>query len=179
MPRVGLIVAKPTISDANLVQDRELRMNLSRWAPTVHRLVKERIAALVEASTWSHPLETHVEYAQRVLAHGQYPLPEWACVYDDLTSNRGYDYISTGYPLEGDGAARIEFVGLYPDLDDLGRLRKAEIHCPAWLVTDPDGESRFRQQTAEMVAAAVAAEAETRTRIDSAMEAMRREAQET
>lgn len=171
-----MALTKPTISDADLVRDRELRMNLSQWAPTVHRLVKERIAALVEASTWNHPLETHVEYAERVLARGQYPFPEWACVYDDLTSNRGYDYISMGYPLEGDGAARVEFVGLYPDPVDLGRLRKAEIHCPAWLITDPDGESRFRQQTAEMVAAAAADEAKMRACIDSAM-AMRREAQ--
>jgi hypothetical protein len=144
---------QPTMSA--LLAHRELTYELSQWAPTVHRLVRERIAALMDAyGPRDHPLETAEEYAMRVLAHGQYPFPEGACIYDDLNCNTGYDHIEVGYgvpPL--DGEARITYSGSYPKWAPDGEsytTERAKIHCPAWLITDPDGITRFQQQTVEM-----------------------------
>jgi hypothetical protein len=140
---------------------RDLASDLSQWAPTVHRLVRERIAALVEANgRYEHPLETAEQYAERVLAKGQYPFPAGVSIYENLNDNTGYDHIDIGYGLEGDGELRITFTGWYPhwslandeaEEEDYER-RSASIHCPGWLVTDPDGVDRYRKQTQEMVA---------------------------
>lgn len=132
--------------------------DLHQWAPTVHRLVRERIAALMEAyGPHDHPLETPEEHAARVLAYGQKPFPSGASIYENLNDNRGYDHIEVGYGIEGqgDGELRITFTGWYPhwavDGESYER-RFAEIHCPGWLVTEPDGIDRYRAQTEQMAA---------------------------
>jgi hypothetical protein len=143
---------QPTMSA--LLAHRELTYELSQWAPTVHRLVRERIAALMDAyGPRDHPLERAEEYAQRVLAGGQYPFPEGTCLYDDLNCNTGYDHIEVGYGVPEDGQARITYSGSYPKWAPDGESytrEQAEIHCPAWLITDPDAITKFQQQTTEM-----------------------------
>lgn len=142
-----------------LLAHRELNYALSQWAPTVHRLVRERITALMDANgRWEHPLETAEEYAMRVLAHGQSPFPQGVCLYDDDNgnSNIAYEHIDIGYGLTEDGGTRITFTGWYPHWAADGQSyerRSATIHCPGWLVTDPDGLARFRRQTDEMAEA--------------------------
>ncbi len=152
---------------------------LHQWAPTVHRLVRDRIAALMEAyGQHDHPLETPEEHAARVLAHGQSPFPAGVSIYENLNDNCGYDHIDIGYGLEGDGELRITFTGWYPhwslandeaeDEDEDYERRSASIHCPGWLVTEPDGIDRYRAQTDEM-AAAVRREVEAESAAISAL----------
>jgi hypothetical protein len=136
---------------------RELADGLSQWAPTGHRLVRERVATLAEAfGPYRHPLETAEDHAARVLAAGQYPFPVGQCLYDDLNNNTGYDHIDVGYGTSEDGGTRITFTGWYPHWAPDGESyerRKATIHCPGWLVTDPDGVERYRRQTVDMAEA--------------------------
>jgi hypothetical protein len=136
---------------------RDLAADLSQWAPTTHELVCERIAALVEANgPWEHPLETAEEFAGRVLAEGQYPFPVGGCLYDDLNNNTAYEHVEVNYALAGDGYALITYSGWYPKWAADGESYErctARIHCPAWLVTEPDGVARYRRQTEEMIAA--------------------------
>jgi hypothetical protein len=143
----------PTL--AALVAHRDLTHDLAQWAPTVHSLVRERVAALAAASgPFDHPTETRVEFAERVLAQGQYPFPAGVSVYDNLNSNITYEHVEVGYGLAGDGEARITFTGTYPvfgdDRSDMDR-RTASISCPGWLVSEPNGVDRFAAQTADMV----------------------------
>lgn len=150
LDRTGL--PQPTMPA--LLAHRELTYELSQWAPTVHQLVRERIRALMDAhGPYSHPLETAEQYAERVLAGGQYPFPPDTCLYDDLNSNTGYDHIEVGYGVAEDGGTRITYSGSWPKWapDGESYTREwAEIHCPAWLISDPDGITKFQQQTAEM-----------------------------
>lgn len=145
----------PLIDAAVLATHREVRMDLSMWAPTVHELVCERIAALVEANgTFNHPTETAEEYAQRVLACNQRPFPPGTSIYDDLNNNRGYDWVQMGYGVGGEGG-RVEFTGWWPEFHEGSRgfdINLVSIHCPAWVVSGPDGVDRFRAETAEMCA---------------------------
>lgn len=152
----------PTPSLAALRAHKALMDELHQWAPTVHRLVRERIAALMEAyGPHDHPLETPEEHAARVLAHGQNPFPAGVSIYENLNDNRGYDHIGIGYGMDGDGELRITFTGWYPHWvvvnDDTGEdayeRRAASIHCPGWLVTEPDGIDRYRAQTEQMATA--------------------------
>jgi hypothetical protein len=135
---------------------RELNYVLSQWAPTVHRLVRERIAALMEAyGRYENQMETAEEYAMRVLAKGQIPFPQGVCLYDEDSgnSNIAYEHINIGYGLAEDGGTRITFTGWYPHWAADGQSyerRSATVHCPGWLVTDATGIDRFRQQTADM-----------------------------
>lgn len=133
---------------------REVTSDLSQWTPRVHELVRERIAALADAfGPYRHPLETAEEHAERVLAKGQYPFPVGACLYDDLNNNTAYDHIDVGYGGTEDEGIRITFTGWYPHWAPDGQSyerRRAKIHCPGWLVTDPDGVERYRRQTADM-----------------------------
>ena len=135
---------------------KALTDDLHQWAPTVHRLVRERITVLLEAyGEFNHPLETAEEHAARVLARCQNPFPPGVSIYENLNDNRGYDHIEIGYGLEGDGDLRITFAGWYPHWAADGESyerRFAEIHCPGWLVTEPDGVDRYRAQTEEMAA---------------------------
>ncbi len=135
---------------------KALMDDLGQWAPTVHRLVRERIAALMEAyGPFDHPLETAEEHAARVLAHGQSPFPSGVSIYENLDDNRGYDHIEVGYGMDGDGELRITYSGWYPEWATDGESYQrgwATIHCPGWLVTEPDGIARYRAQTEQMAA---------------------------
>lgn len=150
---------------------------LSQWTPTVHRLVRDRIAALMEAhGPYEHPLETAEQYAQRVLAGGQRPFPTGECLYDNLNNNTGYEHIRVGYGLAGEGELRITYTGWYPHWAEDGESydrRVAEIHCPGWLVTDPDGEDRYRAQTAELAEAVRQKVAAERAAIDALLDDLR------
>lgn len=154
---------------------RDLSSDLSQWAPTVHELVRERITALAEAyGPRNHPTETDEEYAERVLARGQYPFPVGTCLYDDLNSNIAYEHIEVGYDMGDEGGARIAYAGWYPqwapDRESYER-RRAQIYCPAWLVTEPDGVERYRRQTAEMVAAVHQERADLDAKLDARLRA--------
>lgn len=147
----------PRISPDALRVYQLLTDNLSQWSPTVHELVRERIAALVEANgPWDHPLETAEGFAARVLAHGQHPFPVGECLYDDLDNNTAYEHVEVGYGTSEAGGFRIEFSGWYPhwaaDREDYEH-RTARIHCPGWLVADPGGVERFRRETQTMAEA--------------------------
>ncbi len=148
----------PTPSLDALRAHKSLVDNLHQWAPTVHRLVRERIAVLMEAyGPHDHPLETPEEYAARVLAHGQKPFPAGESIYENLNDNHGYDHIGIGYGIQsdGDGELQITFTGWYPHWAADGESYEryfAEIHCPGWLVTEPDGIDRYRAQTEQMAA---------------------------
>lgn len=135
---------------------KALTDDLHQWAPTVHRLVRDRIAALIQAyGPHDHPLETPEEHAARVLAHGQSPFPAGVSLYENLNDNRGYDHIDIGYGMDGDGELRITYSGWYPEWAADGesyQRRWATIHCPGWLVTEPDGIDRYCAQTEDMVA---------------------------
>lgn len=160
------------ITTARLAEYRSLTSEMHQWAATVHQLVRERIALLDAAyGGFNHPTESRAQHAERVLAKGQVPFPVGQCVYDDLNSNRGYEHVEVEYGTPDDGGARITYTGWYPKWADdhmsYERL-SAEIHAPSWLLTEPDGEDRFRDQTAAMVAA-VRAE---RAREDQALEAL-------
>jgi len=151
----------PRISLTTMQAYRDTYQQLAQWAPTVHQLVQERIAALMEAhGPYNHPLETTRQYTERVLAHGQHPFPPGASLYDNLSCNTGFEHISVGYGLAEDGEIRITYTGRHPEWAADGEsyeLRTASVHCPGWLVSEPDGVERYRQQTAEM---AVAVQAE-------------------
>lgn len=168
-------MTRPTA--AALQQHRELTATLHEFAPTVHRLVRERIALLDEAyGEFNHPTETRREHAERVLARGQHPFPVGECLYDDLNNNTAYDHVAVGYGLREDGGGRITFTGWYPEWAADGESyerRPVSIHCSAWVVTDPDGEQRFRGQTAEMVTAVRAERAETDAAIAALIEQAR------
>ncbi|MEU3452290.1 hypothetical protein ABZ671_01580 [Micromonospora sp. NPDC006766] len=157
---------------------RDLAGDLSQWAPTVHRLVRERIAALMEANgRWEHPTETAEEYAQRVLAHGQFPFPQGVCLYDDdnHNSNISYEHIDVGYGVTGDEVTRITYTGWYPHWKCDGQSyerRTATIHCPGWLVTDLDGVDRFRRQTADMCEAVRRERADEDARISALIDSL-------
>lgn len=139
---------------------RDTASLLSQWAPTVHRLVRDRITALAEADGREDTgTETAEQFAARVHAHGQNPFPEGTCIYDDTgydaNVNIGYDHISVGYGHGDDGPLRVTYTGRYPVWSADGEsyvMRTAEIHCPGWLVTDPDGVDRYRRQTQRMAA---------------------------
>lgn len=122
---------------------------LHQWAGTAHRLVWERIEALTAADPdFAHPLETAQQHAARVYAGGQEPFPRGVGIHENLNDNRGYDHVWIGY-------GRIHYGGHYPEWNADGTdytTRWAEIDVPVWLVTDPDGPIRYRQETAEMVA---------------------------
>src|SRR5262245_31683275 len=91
---------------------RDLASDLSQWTPTVHRLVRERVAALIEANgRYEHPLETAEQYAERVLAHGQYPFPAGQCIYNDLNNNSWYDHVGINYGAPDEGGTRITYTG--------------------------------------------------------------------
>ncbi len=163
---------------AALIAYRDLANELSQWAPTVHRLVCERIAALAEANgPWEHQTETARGYAERVLARGQYPFPAGECLYDDLNNNTGYEHIEVGYGLDGEGGARITYSGWYPQWASDGESYTrgtARIYCPAWLIAEPDGEERYRQETAEMVAAVHQKRADEDAKLDAMMDDLRK-----
>ncbi len=148
----------PTPPIEALRAHKALMDDLHQWAPTVHRLVRKRIAALTEAyGPHNHPLETPEEHAARVLAHGQNPFPADASIYENPNGNRGYEHIEVGYGIQsdGDGELRIWFTGWYPRWTADGESYErcfAEIHCPSWLVTEPDGIDRYRAQTDQMAA---------------------------
>lgn len=168
---------RPTIEA--LRAHRELTSVLHEWAPTVHRLVRERLALLEEAyGSYNHPLETLSEFTERVLAQGQYPFPVGECLFDDLNNNTSYELVEVGYALPEDGEALITYTGWYPrwapDYESYEH-RHATIHCPSWVVTDPDGEQRFRDRTAEMVTAVKAEREQQRARIDDLIEQALRE----
>lgn len=150
---------------------RDIASQLSQWAPTVHQLVQERIAALVDAyGPYDHPLETAQQYAERVLAHGQYPFPPGTSLYDDLNINTGYNHINVGYGLPGEDGSRITYTGQYPEWADDGgscKMRTVRIHCPGWLVSEPDGVERYRQQTVGMAEAIRAERAQLAAQIEA------------
>jgi hypothetical protein len=150
--------------------------DLHQWAPTVHQLVKERIAALVAAYGPYDALdETAEEYAARVFAGGQRPFPAGVSIYENLNDNRGYDHVAVRLGLPDESGLRITYTGWYPRWvivnddteEEAYERRPVEIHVPAWLVTDPDGVEKYRQETDAMAAAVRAAEA----RLDDAIEA--------
>ncbi|MER7331745.1 MULTISPECIES: hypothetical protein [unclassified Micromonospora] len=163
---------------------RELTYALSQWAPTVHRLVRERIAALMEAyGRYEHPLETAEEYAMRVLAKGQIPFPQGVCLYDDDSgnSNIAYEHVDVGHGLTEDGGTRITYTGWYPHWAPDGQAyerRLATIHCPGWLVTDPSGVDRFRQQTTDMCEVVRQERAANAARISALVDALLADAKE-
>lgn len=164
----------PQIDAAVLAAHHAVYTELSQWMPTVHRLVCERVAALVEANgDYEHPLETAVEYAQRVLANGQQPFPPGVSIYDELASNRGYDWVTVGYGTAEDGGERVTFSGLYFEITDGRRVvpHPAEVHCPSWVISDPDGIARFEAQTEQMCAQVRADREEFHARISRAADA--------
>ncbi len=174
----GIDLPQPTAEA--LTAYRDLRTDLLQWAATVHELVRERIAALAEANgPTRHVLETVEEYAERVLARGQHPFPAGECIYDDLNNNTGYGNVEVGYAMtDDDGGAVIRYSGTYPQWDDAGEtyeLRIARIYCPAWLITEPDGVERYRQQTSEMVTALRAELLKEDQALDALLAGFRRE----
>jgi hypothetical protein len=162
---------------AALLVYQELTGVLHESAPTIHQLVRERIAMLDEAyGQFNHPTETRTEHAERVLALGQHPFPLGECIYDDLNVNTGYEHVEVGYGLPEDGDLRITFTGWYPHWAPDGESfehRTASIHCPSWLVTDADGEQRFRDQTDAMVAAVKAERERESAAINALLEQLR------
>jgi hypothetical protein len=148
---------------------QQLTSELLQWSSTVHMLVRERIADLAAAyGPYNHPLETAAEYAERVLAQGQHPFPDGVSIYDDLNSNIGYGQVQVD---SAGGEVRVVFTGWWPHWAADGssyERRLATIHCPGWLLSAPDGISRFRQQTADMVMAL----RRERSREDAALDAL-------
>jgi len=145
----------PSLTAEELLAHQEITGKLHQWAPTVHCLVRERVAALEDAyGEFNHPLETRTEHAERVLAQGQHPYPLGECPHDEI-DDHAYEHVSVGYGFAEDGEFRIAFSGWYPRWEASGESferRSTYIHCPGWVVTDADGEQRFRDQTTEMVA---------------------------
>ena len=156
---------------------KALTGELHQWAPTVHRLVRDRIAALMEAyGRFDNPLETAESHASRVLARGQHPFPTGQCIYDELDCNTGYSHVGIGHGLDDDGDNRITFSGTYPHWAADGEsyeLRIAEIHCPGWLVTEPDGVDRYRRETDRMAEQVRRARAEEDAAIAAAIDRIR------
>jgi hypothetical protein len=156
---------RPT-ADA-LTAYQELHDQLSQWAPTVHRLVRERIDALAAAYGREHPgpTETTEQYVARVYARGQEPFPRGVSTYEDLNDNRGYDHIRVSY-------GRVYYGGHYPEWNADGSdysTRWAEIDVPAWVITDPDGTDRYRAETSEIADRIRADEAELTAKVEAAM----------
>lgn len=145
----------PHPDPAALAAYRDIAQELSQWAPTVHQLVRTRVAALADAyGLFDSSTESLEEFAQRVLAGGQYPFPQGVSVYDDLNSNRTYEHVEVGYGQHADGGTTVTFTGRYPDIGQGSRVptwSTARVYCPGWLISAPDGVDRFHAQTAEMV----------------------------
>lgn len=141
---------RPTL-DA-LIAHQALSHDLMQWSATAHKLVKERITALLAA--YGKPAtisEDHDEWAGRVLADGQNPFPPGTSIYDDLNNNTAYSNVEIGYGRgPDDGPVLITFTGNYaqwaPGGDNYRRL-PASIHIPAWVVCDPAGIDRYKAQT--------------------------------
>lgn len=167
----------PQPTSEQLAAHHRLASDLHQWAPTVHQLVRERIAALMAAyGPRNHSTETDEEFAQRVLAHGQYPPPVGEYIYDDdsLSSNRGYDHIHVGYGPEH----TITYSGWYPQWAPDGESyerRWTQISCPGWLVTDPDGIERYRTETEQMAQVVREERAAEDARIHALLEQVRSE----
>lgn len=164
--------ALPRPTAAALDAYRALTYDLSMWASTAHHLVKERIAAAVEAyGEPDHAGEPAWEYAERVLVGGQHPFPEGECIHDDLDNNRGYDHVQIGYVRDLDQAqyvTGVDFVGWYPEWSADGnhyRNRMAHVTVPAWVITDPAAVDRYRQQTARLAEQVRAEQARFKARI--------------
>lgn len=142
----------PQLTPESLVAHRDLHSKLSQWAGTLHRLVWDRITAVQAAyGPRNHPTETDEEYAMAVLAKGQTPFPRGVSLYDG-PSNIAYEHIYVGYGTASDGPS-ITYTGHFPEWAPDGqsfKMLRAEIHCPAWLVTEADGIARFEAQTAAM-----------------------------
>jgi hypothetical protein len=156
---------RPT-ADA-LAAHQQVHYQLSQWAPTVHRLVRERIDALTAAygRDYPSPTETTEQYVARVYAGGQEPFPRGVSTYEDLNDNRGYDHIRVAY-------GRIYYGGHYPEWNADGsdyRTRWAEIDVPIWLILDPDGADRYRAETSGIADRIRADEAELVAKVEAAM----------
>jgi hypothetical protein len=157
------------VTSEALTAYRETQSLLHQWAATAHRLVVERVDALLAADPDDvHVTETPREFAERVHAHGQYPFPEGEAIYSDINNNRGYDWVEIGFGVNGEGD-EVDYTGWYPvwapDGESYER-RFARIHIPTYVITEPDGAERYRARTAEMVAALKARQAEERARLD-------------
>jgi hypothetical protein len=158
------MTSPPSPSIEALHAYQETADTLHQWAPIVHQLVCDRIAALVEAiGPFDSPLETAEDYVARVYAGIQRPFPPGVSIYDNQNENRGYDHVAVAHGLEGDGGLRIVFTGWYghwspgngeDNEDDEGSYerRQASIHCPTWLVTHPNGINLYFAQTTGIAA---------------------------
>jgi hypothetical protein len=129
-------------------------------------------------------MEPAEQYAARVLAEGQEPFPHGQTIYDDegfnANINTGYEHVEATYGFGADGPGMsIRYYGRWPKFNPAGddyEMVPAYIHVPAWLITDPDGEERYRQQTAEMAADVRQKNAAEDARMDALIEAMASEA---
>lgn len=155
------VMTKPTITADDLTAYQSMTSDLECWEHAVHDLVVERVEALQAVHPEDRPGgETAREWAERVLAKGQYPMPETE------RDRRGYEYVQASY-------GTITYSGPYthwtPDGEDYV-TRIARISVPAWVITDPDGPDRYRAETDAMVAAARAERDALDARLDEIMD---------